>query len=225
MDRILVNKKMKSFKFKLKGKTSVIIDWANVHGWFDKLKWEVDEKKLFKYLRTYKQIKDIRFYFGVEKGNKKSEEFQKKIKKIGYTLITKEVKWVPVTIDKEYFKKSMSNLFREYGFGSKFFNEFFKRLKKDKNLKRRKCDFDVEITRDVLVNIDKFNSLILFSGDGDYKALAEYLLDNQKQVIIVHPFGSRGKEYNELLLRKVNKPYFCAVDKWLKPFLKKSPGR
>ena len=217
--------KKEDFKFKLKGRALVIIDWANVHGWFEKLKWEVDEKKLYKYLKTYKQIKDIRFYFGIESGNKKSEEFQKKIERMGYTLITKEVKWVPVTIDKEYFRKSMNNLFKEYGFDNKFFSEFFKKLKKDKNLKRRKCDFDVEITRDVFINIDNFQSLILFSGDGDYKALVEYLLNHQKQVIIVHPFGLRGKEYNELLLRRTNKPYFCAVDKWLKTFLKKSPGR
>jgi uncharacterized LabA/DUF88 family protein len=213
--------KKEDFKFKLKARTLVIIDWANVYGWFNKLKWEVDEKKLYKYLKTYKQIKDIRFYFGVESGNKKSEEFQKKIKKIGYTLITKEVKWVPVTIDKEYFRKPIKDLFNEYGFDDKFFKDFFNRLKKSKSLKRRKCDFDIEITRDVFINMNKFSGLILFSGDGDYKALVEYLLDIKKRVVVVHPFGLRGKEYNDLLLRKKNKPYFCAVEK-LTDRLKKS---
>lgn len=34
-----------------------------------KLKWEVDPKKLYDYLKTYPEIYDIRFYFGVEKNN------------------------------------------------------------------------------------------------------------------------------------------------------------
>jgi len=64
---------MEKFKLKLKGKTLVIIDWANVYGWFKKLKWEIDPKRLYQYLKSYSQIKEIRFYFGVEKGNRKSE--------------------------------------------------------------------------------------------------------------------------------------------------------
>jgi uncharacterized LabA/DUF88 family protein len=216
---------MENFRFKLKGKTLVIVDWANVYGWREKLKWEIDPESLYRYLEEYKEIYDIRFYFGVEKGIKKSETFHKKIKKIGYTVVSKEVKWVPVTIGKEHFRKSIRNLFKKYGFKEEFFEEFFEKLKKDKDLKRRKCDFDVEITKDIILNLDKFQSLILFSGDGDYKAIVEYLLDIGKQVVVVHPFGLRGKEYNELLKRKRNRPYFCAVDKWLKFFIKKSPGR
>ena len=35
---------------KLRGKTAIFIDWANVHGWEEKLKWEVDLAKLYRYL-------------------------------------------------------------------------------------------------------------------------------------------------------------------------------
>lgn len=58
--------------FKLKGKTLVIIDWANVYGWSANLKWKVSPQKLYGYLKNYSEVFDIRFYFGVEKGNKKS---------------------------------------------------------------------------------------------------------------------------------------------------------
>jgi len=78
---------------------------------------------------------------------------------------------------------------------------------------RRKCDFDVEITKDILININNFDCLILFSGDGDYKDIIEYLLNNNKQTIVIHPFGLRGKEYNELIARDKNRPYLCAVEK------------
>ena len=263
---------------KLKGKTLAIIDWANVYGWFEKLKWEIDPKKLYNYLKSYPEIYDIRFYFGIEKNNKKSEEFHEEIKNIGYTLTSKEVKWTPVSLEKSHFKELVQQLFNVldttkitntkisdglYGLiqkidkmvddsiamaptGEAGYTMFDKnRLKEiydyigllDSELKklnisienlqrnflkpvlRRKCDFDVEITMDILNNINNFDGLILFSGDGDYKAIVECLLDNKKQVIVVHPFGLRGREYNELLSRDRNKPYLCAVEK-LTSFLK-----
>lgn len=221
--------------FKLRGKTLAIIDWANVYGWSEKLKWEVDPEKLYRYLKSYPEIYDIRFYFGVEKGNKKSEEFQERIKEIGYKLISKEVKWIPVSLEISHFKdvdgkiKSIKSLAFEADEShsqnevSNILKECSKELKKllsKTRLYRRKCDFDVEITKDILLNVDNFDGLILFSGDGDYKAIVEYWLDIKKQCIVVHPFGRRGREYNELLSRTANRPYFCAVEK-LTPFLKK----
>ncbi len=43
----------KPFRFQLRGKTAVFIDWANVYGWRGH---KVDPKKLYKYLKTFKQI-------------------------------------------------------------------------------------------------------------------------------------------------------------------------
>lgn len=80
---------------KIKGKTVVFIDWANVYNWKDKLGWEVDPKKVFDYLRTYKQIKQIRFYFGTDT-HPASKEQIKQAKKIGYHVVTKPVKYLPV---------------------------------------------------------------------------------------------------------------------------------
>lgn len=174
--------------FKLKGKTLVFIDWANVYGWFKSLKWDINPKKLFNFLSEYPEIIDQRFYFGIEKGNKKSENFQKEIKSIGFNLISKEVKFIPI---------SEENL----------------------TIKRRKCDFDCEIVMHIMEEMNNFDGIILFSGDGDYKAIIEKVLDNKKQAIIVHPFGKRGREFNDLLKRDLNKPYFLASNN-LKEYLK-----
>jgi hypothetical protein len=44
----------KSFRLKLRGKTGVFIDWANVYRWRDHLGgYEVDPKMLHKYLKVY----------------------------------------------------------------------------------------------------------------------------------------------------------------------------
>ncbi|TSC92688.1 MAG: Uncharacterized protein CEN89_525 [Candidatus Berkelbacteria bacterium Licking1014_7] len=150
---------------KLKGKTLVIIDWANVYGWFKKLGWEIDPKKLYKYLKGYSQITDIRFYFGVEKGNKKSEEFQSQIKRIGYALISKELKWVPVSLDRAHFKRFFKELNKITDglqeSNSKIAAQILSTIKTP--IYRRKCDFDCEISIDVMKNIDQIDSLILFS--------------------------------------------------------------
>lgn len=272
------------FKFKLRGKTLVIVDWANVYGWFKDLGWEIKPKKFFNYISSYSGIINKRFYFGIEEGNKKSENFNNEISKIGFEVCSKFVKWVPVSLEKSYFKNLIRELFnvldnikntnsaisgklyelREKVEGrladidpdfdsdgnvsgtnpsyapkdEKIYNSVYSLIEEldlelrklnlnieelQKNLSapilRRKCDFDCEIVMDVMLKLNEFDGVILFSGDGDYKAIIEYLLNQKKQAIVVHPFGKRGKEFNELLDREMGgRPYFCPVEK-LKEFL------
>ena len=211
--------------FKLRGKTLVIIDWANVYGWFKKLKWEIDPQKLYNYLKSYPEIVEIRFYFGIEKENKKSEEFHRLIKSIGYNLISKEVKWVPVDIKFTEFIKGEDgqvNKIGRYDKERKIVQEL-KGLSKELNglikaggFVRRKCDFDVEITRDVLMSLDKVDGIILFSGDGDYASLAEEVIKAGKQMILVFARGCKGKEYENF----DKGLYQCSVKK-LKKFIQK----
>ncbi len=82
---------------------------------------------------------------------------------------------------------------------------------------RRKCDFDVEISRDIYNNLENFNTLVLFSGDGDYEALVKDLIMKGKKVIVVYAFGHFGREYDELIaeLTKLgikNKPFLCQAN-------------
>lgn len=217
---------MKEKIFYLHEKTLAVIDWANVYGWSDKQKWRVDPKKLYRYLKLYTEIQEIRFYFGVEIGNYQSEKFQKEIKGMGYVLVSKGVKRVPVILEKSYFRDLYQDILKTIATIKLLIKESREkqirqtsvmlddlREKIRQPIFRRKCDFDCEITLDVLRMLSSFDSLILFSGDGDYKKLVEYLLDCKKQVIVVHPFGQRGREFNELLERKANRPFFCNAEK------------
>lgn len=193
------------FNFKLKGKTIVIIDWANVYGWFEKLKWKIDLKKLYDYLKSYPEIYDIRFYFGIEDGNKKSEEFNNKVKQIGFNVINKKVKYVPFYLEKQKHLKILLNYLKEtldeidsliyQDWEIIYETEFIRKIMGLRFL-RRKCNFDIEITLDVIKNLGNFNSLILFSGDGDYAPLVKELIDNDKQVILVFGKDCKGKEYD-----------------------------
>lgn len=267
------NMETKKFKLKIKKKTLLIVDWANVWGWSTTLNWEVSPQKLFDFFNRPKVI-DKRFYFGVEIGQPKSESFKTEIENIGFNSLFKEVKWTPVLLEKQsHFKKIVNDLFNLLdnvkNTNSNISNKLYELVKKidslpkisignetatfslsneqslkdifdlieeldadlknlnvdigdlQKNLKlpakRRKCDFDVEITRDVLNAQNDFDTLLLFSGDGDYSAITTDLIKKGKKVILVFAPGHMGKEYleihNELF-------YACSVEN-LEDMLKK----
>lgn len=89
-----MSRRKSQFKLKLKGKAAVFVDWANVYKWRDSLKKDIDLQKLFDYLKTYPQIKEISFYFGTDK-HPASKEQIKQARKIGYGIVTKPVKYLP----------------------------------------------------------------------------------------------------------------------------------
>jgi len=163
----MTKKKTKTTKpqiLKLRGKAIVFIDWANVYNWRASFKQPVNPEKLFKYLKTYPKIQSINFYYGKDK-NLKSKEFLKNIKKIGYKLTTKPVKYITV---------------------GKVANT---------TIKKRKCDFDIEISMSVYDSLKKgLESFIFFSGDGDFAPLYKHLIKLKKQVILIYEKGYLGKE-------------------------------
>lgn len=61
-------------------------------------------------------------------------------------------------------------------------------------IKKLKCDFDAEIARDIALNINNFENLILFSGDGDFASTIKYLVkEKSKRVFTMYPQGSFGE--------------------------------
>jgi uncharacterized LabA/DUF88 family protein len=159
----------KKFRLKLKGKTAVFIDWANVYYWKNELKKEIDPKKLFDYLKSYKEIKEINLYFGSDSTHPASDEFLKKTAKIGYRVITKKVKFLKI-----YSENRQSFIWK------------------------RKCDFDLEIGLDCFEKLDKFDCFLFFSGDGDFATLYQRLIKRRKQVIVVYMYGHLGREIWEI---------------------------
>ena len=58
----------------------------------------------------------------------------------------------------------------------------------------RKANFDVEIAVDSVFSIEKFDTLVLFSGDCDFEYLIKFLRGNQKVVIGFSRSGHVAKE-------------------------------
>ena len=218
--------KEEKFQFKLKGKTLLCIDWANVYGWQENLDWKISADKLIEYLLSYKEIFKVNFYFGTDI-TKESQDFisllqKKEEKEERFSIITKEVKYVPVDLDRSYLKSRINNIkktilamdLRKQNIDGSHVKELENLLSQP--LRRRKCDFDIEIALDVFRNLENFDSFVLFSGDGDYKPLVQYCIENKKQAIIVAQPGSLGKEYRIIPVGL----YICNVRK-LRDFISK----
>lgn len=197
-----------TFRLKLKGKAVVLIDWANVYGWNKRKQKPIDPKKLYTYLKSYKEVDDIRFYYGLDK-HSKSKQFLKKVKHIGFSVVTKDVKYIPVSLDSSHFrqlaKEIKDSLVSIKNLNPKDIEKILQIL--NRKILRRKCDFDIEIAMDVHNLQDKFDTFIFFSGDGDFAPLISYLAGKQKQVIVVFGEGHLGKEVAKLG-RKV---YLCST--------------
>lgn len=177
--------------FMLKDKTLVLIDWANVFHAQRKNGWNVDTHKLFTLFKDHQEVQDIILFHGTDQ-HEKSASFLKAQAAIGYRIVTKAVKKVPVTTDHE---------------GNPL----------PKTILRRKCDFDVEIAKEILLNLDHFQSFILVSGDGDYAPIFDVLRERHKQAILVFPKDGLGREYLENEQRK-RAIFLCSLER-LRPFI------
>jgi uncharacterized LabA/DUF88 family protein len=62
-------------------------------------------------------------------------------------------------------------------------------------IRKRKCDFDIEICMSVYKALDEgIQSFIFFSGDGDFAPMYRYLISKGKQVVVVYAKKHVGRE-------------------------------
>lgn len=207
---------------KLKGKAAVFIDWANVYGWKKSLKKEVEPEKLFSYFKKYPDVKEINFYYGEDK-HPKSKEFLNKMKKIGFRIISKEVKYIPVNLDASHFHDIAKEVRTSLTAISTLKTEEVEKLLQllSKKVLRRKCDFDIEIVMDVYRCLQTMDTFILCSGDGDFAPLYNLLITLKKQVIIIFAHGHLGKEIYQIKQGIFTK----AVDQLGEDLFRKIPPR
>lgn len=180
-----------------KDKTNIYIDFANVLGWQDKLKWHIDLKRLKQLLDSFDNIDSVKFYYGTLAGDVFSKTIANDANKYKYDFKTKPVKIMKLSIDVSSISKNSPILLENFirkPLLSKFnletieyLNEKLKDLN-DKGIKYiedRKCNFDVETGRDMLIDYkNDIESFILWSGDSDFADPVIQLLNDSKNVVI-----------------------------------------
>ena len=176
----------------------VYIDYANVLYWGQKVRWNIDIKRLKQFLDSFDGIQEIRLYYGTLKGNTGSQNFIKDAKKLKYKVITKPVKIMRFPIDVSGIPDNSPSILSKFIDKSllklldiktvQYFNSYLRELNERGVLfvERKKCNFDVEIGRDMLLDFERndVESFILWSGDSDFADPVQQLLKDKKKVII-----------------------------------------
>lgn len=157
------------------GRILTLIDFGNVSKWSSEIHWKIDVARLGAFLDTF--CCEQHFFYGHKKGVITSEQFIIKARNSGFVTHTKEVKKIKHRPDIEELRKMSTT---QWAF-----------IKKDKFgyfLTVEKCDFDVEITLTALRRINDYDTVMLWSGDGDFNALVRHLRKKGKKVIVVSPW-------------------------------------
>lgn len=210
-------------------KTNVYIDYANVRPWSTKLGWHIEIKRLKQFLSSFDSISSIKFYNGTLIGDPESEQFMKDVTNLGFDVKTKPVKIMKLSIDtssiplnspdilKDFIRKPLLQKLKIETI--EFLNSQLKELNAQGILfvEDLKCNFDVEIGRDMLVDYDKngIENFILWSGDSDFADPVKQLLDDGKKVVF---FATARRVSSELSALKKRGLFIFDIQK-IKDFL------
>lgn len=196
----------------LDGKVCMYVDYANVRPWATKLKWHISTTRLKQFLDSFNNVEYVRFYQGTLQGDKKSENEILKLGKNKFEVRTKPVKIMRISIDatsippdspallNQFIRRA---LMRKYEIETiEYLNGKFEEMNKTGSLyiEDRKCNFDVEIGVDMLLDLERNNieTYVLWSGDSDFADPIKQLLDQGKNVILFATAGRIARELNAL---------------------------
>lgn len=178
--------------------TNVYIDYANVIHWASKLEWHIDTKRLKQLFCSFSTVKSMKFYNGTLVGNTKSEDFNEEMKHLNYEVKTKPVKIMKLPIDVSSIPNNdpaiLKNFIKEPLLKKltietvEYLNTALKELnsKGIKYIEVKKCNFDVEIARDMLLDYERndIDNFILWSGDSDFADPVTQLIKDGKKVVV-----------------------------------------
>ena len=206
------NSVIKKLEQLFSGKTHMYVDYANVRPWSNKLKWHIGIKRLKQFLDSFDNIEYVKFYQGTLKGDEKSEKEIEKLEKNKFEVRTKPVKIIKLSIDatsvssdspallNQFIRRA---LMRKYDIETiEYLNGKFAEMNKAGVyfIKDRKCNFDVEIGVDMLLDYERnsADTFVLWSGDSDFADPLKKLLDGGKKVILFATAGRIARELNSL---------------------------
>ncbi|MDP1706221.1 MAG: NYN domain-containing protein [bacterium] len=192
--------------------TRVYIDYANVRPWSEKLGWHIDLKRLKQFLDSFDTIQAVNFYNGYLADNERSEKEKTEAEDCKYILRTKPVKILNFSINassvpadstvlmKQFIRRA---LLRKYEVGTiEYLNQRFVDMNKKGEyfIEDMKCNFDVEIGVDMLLDCERNSAeiFILWSGDSDFADPIQKLMSTGKKVCLFATTGRISSELNEL---------------------------
>ena len=193
-------------------KTRMYIDYANVRPWSERLQWHIELKRLKQFLDSFNTIDAVNFYNGYLAGNERSEKEKKDAEDCKYVLRTKPVKIMNFSIDASSVMPDSTVLLDQfirrallikYEISTiEYLNDRFKDMNKKGAyvIEDMKCNFDVEIGVDMLLDCerDSAETFVLWSGDSDFADPVTKLMSAGKKVILFATARKVSKELSAL---------------------------
>lgn len=162
MNTIIKPQTLKGFRdflpiiIKKTDRVGVFIDEANVFYAQKELGWKIDWKKFADLMRTEFNLKMLRYYLGMPLAG------QQKINNLKVKTFLESFGYTVIT--KPLKKIYIDNIKSEFKY---------------------KCNFDVEISLDVVSFIKNLDVVILVSNDSDFLALRDFSLINKKKFLFI----------------------------------------
>jgi len=154
-------------------RTIVIVDFGNVEKWKHGLSWRVGIRELATLVKNLSYGKRFlrRFYYGADYGPSEKSTMLTDWSK--YMLRTADLNGFEVVTKRVKYIHSSDNV---HGF-------------------EKKCDLDVEMAIDLIRERDNYDTVVLFSGDGDLVTALRYLKEEYgKRAIVMSARGHIGRE-------------------------------
>jgi uncharacterized LabA/DUF88 family protein len=190
MDQKEIKKFIDSFSDK-KDRTITLIDFGNVEKWKNSLRWRVGIRELAALVKNFSQGHKFlrRFYYGADFGPDERS-----------TTMTGWSKYILQTAETNGFeivKKPVKYIHTQ----------------DNKNGFEKKCDLDVEMTIDLIRERDNYDTIMLFSGDGDLMCALQYLKETYgKKSIVMSARGHIGREVVDAKTAKIVDEILYAED-------------
>src|SRR3989338_7605986 len=177
MDLLDLKRDYRLFDPKEYGRIFVFVDFSNVRHWAKSF-WPKENKKYFK-----KEI-DINKLAGVI-------NLVRPVEKFLYYGHYKECPDLPS--DNLFNIKFRQSIYRIDKARKSGFRVRTKDIKEIDNFddegkfvgRIRKCNFDIEMAMDMLLKIDKYDTVFLWSGDSDFHYLLQYLKSKKKKIVTI----------------------------------------
>jgi len=163
---------------KTKERNIVVVDFANVDRWQDSLNWSVGIKKLGQLVSHIAYGKKYlrRFYYGEDYGPKDKS--------------TELLQWSETVIrNAKYSNFEVVSKRVKYIPDDKYSTGYIK-----------KCNLDIEMAVDLIKEKDKYDTAVVFSGDGDLAYVFDYIYKEFGKKIYL--FGARNHVGKELIEAK-----------------------
>lgn len=163
------------------------VDYGNVTKWYNKDRGTFQGRILNKRDEVHVHIGNLGnfldlfctkkfFYYGVLPRDKASFHIQTLANKARFKPKSKDVHYIKIYLEEEQIP-------------TMFTDEQIAMLPVDQKgtyVKLPKCNFDVEITMDIMRFMNKYDTLVIMSCDRDFMPLINYVRQMGKKTIIIH---------------------------------------